>query len=45
MPGEATEEELSAAATKIGAAFRGKKARENVAEIKAQRESDRTEIV
>ena len=39
QPCEATEERLSAAATKIGAAFRGKKARKEVAEIKAQRES------
>ena len=40
---DATEEELAHAATKIGAAFRGKKARDEVAQIKAQRESERTD--
>jgi hypothetical protein len=37
--GEATEEEMANAATKIGAVFRGKKAREEVAKIKAEKEA------
>mmetsp|Transcript_17622 Transcript_17622/g.29756 ORF Transcript_17622/g.29756 Transcript_17622/m.29756 type:complete len:270 (-) Transcript_17622:80-889(-) len=37
---EATEEELAHAATKIGAAFRGKKARTEVAELKAKKDKE-----
>lgn len=37
---EATEAELSGAATKIGAVYRGKKAREEVAKVKAAKEAE-----
>lgn len=40
---ESTEEEFAHAATKIGAAFRGKKAREEVAQIKAQKEAEKAQ--
>lgn len=39
-PVEATEEELGDAATKISAVYRGKKAREEVAKLKSEKEND-----
>lgn len=43
-PRESTEEEFAAAATKIGAVYRGKKAREDVAKIKADKEGDSKKV-
>jgi len=42
---EATDEELASAATKIGAVFRGKKAREEVAQMKATTDAEGTKPV
>lgn len=42
-PRESTEEEFAAAATKIGAAYRGRKAREDVQKIKEEKEKLKSE--
>ena len=43
-PAEATEEELADAATKIGAVYKGKKAREEVAKLKSDKEASQPAV-